>query len=146
MTHPSRQWQYSIQPPSCTTQGAAILFPRPIVRAAICFIAAGLLSIASSAQAVKSPDFTLIALPDPQMYSEYSPEIFKQQTAWIASHRDDLNIKFVIGLGDNVNDGDSDTQWKNASDAMAVLAGVPYAMAIGNHDYLHSKPPTRSAS
>lgn len=81
------------------------------------------------------------------MYSEYSPEIFKQQTAWIASHRDDLNIKFVIGLGDNVNDGDSDTQWKNASDAMAVLdqAGVPYAMAIGNHDYLHSKPPTRSA-
>ena len=81
------------------------------------------------------------------MYSEYFPETFKQQTEWIAAHREESNIKFVIGLGDNVNDGDSETQWKNASDAMTVLdkAGVPYAMAIGNHDYLHSKPPTRSA-
>ena len=81
------------------------------------------------------------------MYSEYFPETFKQQTEWIAAHREELNVKFVIGLGDNVNDGDSETQWKNASEAMAVLdqAGVSYAMAIGNHDYLHSKPPTRSA-
>jgi hypothetical protein len=104
-------------------------------------------SIGVNAQTVKSPEFTLIALPDPQMYSEYFPETFKQQTEWIAGHRDELNIKFVIGLGDNVNDGDSEAQWKNASDAMSVLdkASIPYAMAIGNHDYLHSKPPTRSA-
>ena len=130
---------------SAITQGAAILFRRPIVFAALCLILST--SIGASAQTIKSPDFTLIALPDPQMYSEYSPDTFKQQTAWIVAHRDELNIKFVIGLGDNVNDGDSETQWKNASDAMSVLdeAGVPYAMAIGNHDYLHSKPPTRTA-
>ncbi len=104
-------------------------------------------SLGATAQSVKPSEFTLIALPDPQMYSEYFPATFKQQTEWIVAHREELNIKFVIGLGDNVNDGDSETQWKNASEAMSVLdqAGVPYAMAIGNHDYLHSKPPTRSA-
>jgi len=130
---------------SVLTQGAAILFRRPIVFAALCLIF--FTSIGVSAQTIKSPDFTLIALPDPQMYSEYFPDTFKQQTAWIAAHRDELNIKFVIGLGDNVNDGDSEPQWKNASDAMSILdqVGLPYAMAIGNHDYLHSKPPTRTA-
>lgn len=125
-------------------QGAAILFSRSIAGLLICIC---LLTPAVVGQAVKSPDFTIIALPDPQMYSEYYPETFQQQTAWVAAHRDDLNIKFVIGLGDNVNDGDSETQWKNAALAMKALdeASVPYAMAIGNHDYMHSKPPTRSA-
>jgi hypothetical protein len=143
--HP--RWQYSIQAKPYTTIGAAILIFGQIFRLFVCALVSFVLYIPASAQNVKSPEFTLIALPDPQMYSEYSPEIFKQQASWIGAHRVDLNIKFVIGLGDNVNDGDSETQWKNASDAMALLdnSGIPYAMAIGNHDYLHSKPPTRSA-
>jgi hypothetical protein len=98
-------------------------------------------------QRVNPPDFSLIALPDPQMYSEYYPETFTAQTTWIVEHRAELNIQFVVGLGDNVNDGDSHVQYHNAVHALDVLehAGVPYAMALGNHDYLHSKPPTRQA-
>ena len=108
-----------------------------------------LILLAGSAfgQKVDPPDFTLIALPDPQMYSEFYPETYMAQTNWIVEHRQELNLQFVIGLGDNVNDGDSHVQWRNAINALDVLekAGVPYAMALGNHDYLHTKPPTRQA-
>jgi hypothetical protein len=94
---------------------------------------------------VHAPDFTLIALPDPQMYSEFSPQIWMKQTEWIAAHAAELNLKLVIGLGDMVNDGDSEKQYRNADAAVRVLdrAGVPYIMAVGNHDYLHIHPATR---
>ena len=103
---------------------------------------AGLLAMGGvcMAQTVQSPDFTIVALPDTQMYSQDFPANFTSQTQWIANNQSGLNIKFVVGLGDIVNVGNSTTQWNNAMASIGVMdtAGVPYALAIGNHDYNNS--------
>jgi len=108
-----------------------------------------LVGCAASAFA-QAPDdsFSIVVLPDPQNYSQYYPSIFKQQTQWIVDHRADLNIQFVVGVGDMVNHPDSDPEWANADQAVQVLdaAGIPYAMAIGNHDYDGVYPTARKAS
>jgi hypothetical protein len=93
-----------------------------------------------------SDEFTIVALPDTQNYSRYSPDIFRAQTQWISDHVQDQNIKLVLGLGDIVDDGSDLQQWQNADAAVRILDGrVPYFMAIGNHDYAASKPAARTA-
>jgi len=93
-------------------------------------------------------DFTVILLPDTQEYTQYYPQIFPAQTQWIAAQQQARNIQLVIGLGDIVNDGNSDAQWQNADTAMRTIdqAGIPYAMAIGNHDYDNQAPVARTAT
>src|SRR5262245_1373100 len=101
---------------------------------------------ASSFFAQASDTFTIIALPDTQIYSRAYPDIFKAQTQWIADNVSNLNIKLVLGLGDIVDDGGSLTQWQNANSAIATLDGrVPYMLAVGNHDYDNNVPASRSA-
>jgi hypothetical protein len=53
-----------------------------------------------------------------------------------------LNIQMVLGEGDIVNDFSSPAQQQNANAAFSILdqAGVPYLLAIGNHDYDHAAP------
>src|SRR4051812_17033684 len=94
------------------------------------------------------PDFSVIVMPDTQNYSQYYPQIFAAQTQWIVAQRDALNIQLVIGVGDIVNDGSSDAQWQNADAAVKTLdqAGIPYVMAIGNHDYDLQRPQDRKAT
>src|SRR4051812_28913861 len=103
------------------------------------------LSVARSA--AQQEDFTIVVLPDTQYYSARYPAIFSSQTRWIADHRTALNIQFVIGEGDIVDDAESTAQWDAADSAVSVLdaAHVPYALAIGNHDYDEEKPSARSA-
>ena len=92
-------------------------------------------------------DFTIIALPDTQYYSasgQYG-EIFQSQIDWIIANRTALNIVYVAGLGDIVNDGDSiPTQWPRATNALYRLDdpvltglpdGIPYGTVPGNHDH-----------
>jgi uncharacterized repeat protein (TIGR02543 family) len=80
--------------------------------------------------------WTLAVLPDTQIYSESYPELFKDQTRWIAANKDRYNIKYVLHLGDIVNVNTSLVQWTNAKAAISLLDGVvPYALAPGNHDY-----------
>ncbi|MBN1306138.1 MAG: metallophosphoesterase [Anaerolineales bacterium] len=81
-------------------------------------------------------DFTIIALPDTQHYSEKYPEIYASQTAWIVENAVDRNIVFVTHLGDIVQNNDLLVEeWKAADSAMSVLDGVvPYAVLPGNHD------------
>jgi hypothetical protein len=108
----------------------------------------GLSGCGGSAQSTPpvADEFTIVALPDTQNYSRYSPEIFRAQTQWIADHVHDQNIKLVLGLGDIVDDGADLQQWQNADGAVRNLDGhVPYFMAIGNHDYASSKPAARTA-
>ena len=90
-------------------------------------------------------EFTVIALPDTQHYAASYPHILRAQTEWIAAQREALNIQFVLGLGDIVDYGSSTTQWQNADAGYDVLdaAGVPYALAMGNHDYDEAKPSLR---
>lgn len=102
--------------------------------------------------AVESSDqFSVVALPDTQFYSENTggdrAAIFSAQTDWIVSERDAQNIGFVLHLGDITQRGDNPAtalnEWTNASNAMYRLEnptttmleeGVPYIMAVGNHD------------
>lgn len=96
-------------------------------------------------------DFSLVALPDTQWYSENAggnrAAIFSAQTDWIVAQRNALNIAAVLHLGDITQNGDNPStateEWSNASQAMYRLEnplttmlphGIPYSMAVGNHD------------
>ncbi|RYD46929.1 MAG: hypothetical protein EOP85_06445 [Verrucomicrobiaceae bacterium] len=79
--------------------------------------------------------WSIVLLPDTQIYSQNYPGMFEAQTSWIADNIRERNIKFVMHLGDitNVN---SVPEWKFARKAMANLDGImSYAFATGNHDY-----------
>ena len=82
-----------------------------------------------------SSGFSVILLPDTQYYTKHYPQIYRQQTRWIADHRDRLNIKFVIHLGDITQDNTT-AQWQVADKAHQILdrAGIPYSVVPGNHD------------
>src|SRR5690349_23336620 len=96
----------------------------------LCFVA----TLTSSAQ---TSDFSIVVLPDTQNEAEFFPQILALQTGWIVDQRAALNIQVVLGEGDIVNNGSSDAQQQNADAAFRLLdtAGIPYFLAIGNHDY-----------
>jgi hypothetical protein len=113
-----------------------------------CVYNAVLLSVAGIAHAQTAPDFTIIALPDTQYYSESYPNILNTQMQWITANASAMNIQAVLGLGDIVNDGSSATEWANADAAYKLLdaAHIPYFAAIGNHDYDGNNPPGRTSA
>src|SRR5215210_6288561 len=97
---------------------------------------------AASAEPVRATDvisvdpgrgeFTLVLVPDTQRYALHNPAMFFSQTHWIRDNRDGLNIRFVIHLGDIVDDN-TDREWRVADEAMGVLdAHVPYMVVPGN--------------
>lgn len=128
-----------------TTATARGLFPEPARagarRFARCMLGAALLAAALPASA--QPDFTIIALPDTQNYSQDNPAIYDAQTQWIAGEYTNpaspLNILFVTHLGDVVNigtDPSEEYQWINARNAHNIMesVGVPVGVCVGNHD------------
>ena len=78
----------------------------------------------------------VVMLPDTQLYSESNPEIFHDQTRWVADHVEEENIRFVTHVGDIVQNYDQvEEEWQVADDAMARIEElVPWGVAIGNHD------------
>jgi hypothetical protein len=104
------------------------------------------------------PDFSLIAIPDTQFYSENTgrnpsaggsgalASIFSAQTQWIVDNRSSRNIAFVSHMGDIVQNGDfsgNPVEWQRADTAMKTLEnqsatlrahGIPWGGAPGNHD------------
>src|SRR4249919_660089 len=122
-------------------------FPSRITRIAFLFLLSMLFG-AAPLRAQSSGDFTIVVLPDTQNYSQYYPQIFDSQTQWIASNAAAQNIKLVIGEGDIVNVSTSPTQWANAVHSIGILdqAQMPYALAIGNHDYDTLPPANRQAT
>lgn len=79
--------------------------------------------------------WTIVVLPDTQVYAASYPELFKDQARWIIENRERRNIKYVLHLGDITNNNTTN-QWDNARAAMSMLDGVvPYAFVPGNHDY-----------
>ncbi|NLF09572.1 MAG: metallophosphoesterase [Pirellulaceae bacterium] len=87
-----------------------------------------------------TPDFvpgswSMVLLPDTQMYAQDYPGLFTMQTHWIARNKDKFNIRYVLHLGDITN-GSRKYEWERAREAMGELDGaVPYAFVPGNHDY-----------
>ncbi len=86
--------------------------------------------------------FSLVILPDTQYYSAGmmggTPAMFKAQTAWIAANQNSRNIAYVVHLGDITQHGDGvPAEWTTADAAMTTLenAGIPYGVAVGNHDH-----------
>ena len=81
-------------------------------------------------------DYTFVWMSDTQFYAESYPEIFKEQTEWIAKMKKKLGIKYVFHTGDLVNQSRKKKQWRNADKYMKVLDenNIPYGVLAGNHD------------
>ncbi|MFC1679938.1 Ig-like domain-containing protein, partial [Elusimicrobiota bacterium] len=78
--------------------------------------------------------FSVVILPDTQLYSQTYPQIFSAQTEWIARNTAERNIEFVLHEGDITN-LNTEEEWGRAQSSLEVLDGrVPYALAVGNHD------------
>jgi hypothetical protein len=90
-----------------------------------------------------SPDFTVVALPDTQMYTANDTGIFEMQTQWIVDHRTTNNIVFVTHLGDLVNSWNISSEWNIANTAMSKLEppGIPYGISVGNCDMSNNGVP-----
>ena len=94
----------------------------------------GPLDVTLSMRRAAAPEFTIIAMPDTQFYSESYPAIFTSQVQWIIEKKAERNIVFVTHEGDIVNQNTT-TQWQRANTSMSMLDGVvPYGMGPGNHD------------
>jgi hypothetical protein len=104
------------------------------------------------------PDFSVIAIPDTQFYSENTGRnpvapgagavisLFTDQTQWIVNNRATRNIAFISHMGDIVQNGDfsgDPAEWIRADGAMKIIEnqattlrayGIPWGGAPGNHD------------
>jgi hypothetical protein len=87
--------------------------------------------------------FTVVALPDTQEYADRYPELFEGQTQWAVDLAAELDLAMVSHLGDVVDRGPDEDQWANARGALAILegGGVPYGVAMGNHDHMYGYGP-----
>ena len=89
---------------------------------------------ATDAFGTTDEDFSIVVLPDTQIYAWKYPELFHAQTRWIAENRAGYNIEYVLHVGDVV-EHNNEKEWEIARKAFSVLDGkVPYAIALGNHD------------
>jgi hypothetical protein len=90
-------------------------------------------------------DFTIVVLPDTQIYTIEGRNLekyFHDQTQWVRDNRERYNIVGVIHNGDVINNEPEVYQWQVASAAMARLEkpepglpdGMPYGVGVGNHD------------
>ncbi len=79
--------------------------------------------------------FTIPVLPDTQESVTRHHEMFYSQMNWIARSKDSLKIPIALHVGDLVN-FDTIPQYERASKGFATLdaVGLPYAIAVGNHD------------
>ncbi|MFC5004926.1 carbohydrate-binding domain-containing protein [Dactylosporangium cerinum] len=82
--------------------------------------------------------FSFAVMPDTQQEVLNATDTrFRQRTTWLVNNRAALDLRFVTHSGDVVNwDTPDHSQYVIARDAMRPLetAGIPYALAIGNHD------------
>ncbi|MGV8909829.1 MAG: metallophosphoesterase [Propionicimonas sp.] len=89
------------------------------------------------APAVGAP-FSFAVMPDTQQETTLaSNPKFGNRTQWLVDHRTELNLKYVLHVGDVVNWGWLvPSQYGVATAAIQRLAtaGIPYALTIGNHD------------
>lgn len=78
-------------------------------------------------------DYSFAVLPDTQYYAESYPDIYYNQTQFIANNND--SFQYVIHEGDLVNNPTS-SEYDVADQAFQDLenANVPYSMVVGNHD------------
>ncbi|MCO1595726.1 metallophosphoesterase [Micromonospora sp. RHAY321] len=84
------------------------------------------------------PKFSFAVMPDTQQEVLSSSDTrFRNRTDWLVQNRSALDLRFVASSGDVVNwDTPDHSQYVIAREAMRPIetAGIPYSLAIGNHD------------
>jgi 3',5'-cyclic AMP phosphodiesterase CpdA len=86
-------------------------------------------------------EFTIMFMPDTQRYAaqEEGAQANQMQSVmdWIAQNRERWNIQLVLHPGDVVEHGREHGEWSFAEAWFETLesAEIPYAVAVGNHDY-----------
>ena len=88
-------------------------------------------------------EWTLFVIPDTQHYSQdrdNAPIAYMHAAFdWLVETRDQLNIRFVQGLGDITERGSVTREWERASAAWNKLYGrIPFIVNQGNHDSIFS--------
>lgn len=109
--------------------------------------------------AAKAEDkfFQIAVLADTQYYTgeRYggSMGMFYNQIDWITANAEKEKIAYVVHVGDITDQGDKlPAQWEHAKDAMYRLEkplpglphGIPYGVAVGNHDVRPNGDPNGS--
>ena len=82
--------------------------------------------------------WTMVVIPDTQVYQTLNNGIFPEMTQWIVDNRDEYDIGLVQHVGDitEFNDRNNNLEWRRAKAAIQTLDGqVPYILSTGNHDY-----------
>jgi hypothetical protein len=81
--------------------------------------------------------FSVVVIPDSQIYADSHPEVLERHVQWIVDHQAEHDIRFVTHVGDIVNDGADPRQWENAARAFAPLldADIPHGFSVAAHDY-----------
>lgn len=81
--------------------------------------------------------FRIVVLPDSQNAADTFPEVLDATCDWIAANKANLNIQYVLHVGDMVERGADERMWNNFDNSMKRLekGGVPYILAVGNHDF-----------
>ena len=98
-------------------------------------VIAVLIGAIAPAVAGQPTSFSVVVLPDTQLYSEKFPDTYLVQTKWIKQRAKQHNIKMAVHLGDIVQNAGTEKEWRNADRAHRLLDGaVPYTMLPGNHD------------
>ena len=117
------------------SNGATGVSPTAPLQAIVSTPTGGPLTVSVGVRPAAREEFTIIALPDTQHYSEAFPAIFTSQTQWIKDNKEARNIVFVTHEGDIVQNSTSNSEWVAANTSMSILDGVvPYGMGPGNHD------------
>jgi VCBS repeat-containing protein len=124
------------QPVNVTpSDGATGVSQSPTLELSVSDPAGGQLAVNVALRKAAAPEFTIIAMPDTQHYSESFPAVFTSQTQWIVNNKESRNIVFVTHEGDIVEHNSNVTEWQRANASMSLLDGVvPYGMGPGNHD------------
>lgn len=82
--------------------------------------------------------FSFAVMPDTQQeVLRTNDSRFLNRTTWLAGRKSELDLRWVTHTGDVVNwDTPDHSQYEIASRAMRPLeqAGIPYSLAVGNHD------------
>ena len=94
--------------------------------------------------------FSIAVLPDTQYYTAMryggTMSMFQEQINWILKNYRKEKIAYIIHLGD-LTDHNAPAEWERATETMYKLdkTGVPYGVAVGNHDQSPNGTPSMGA-
>jgi len=80
-------------------------------------------------------EYTFVIYPDIQETVDYQQKLIYKQNEWVRDHAKDMNLKFVLTMGDLTNGIYSN--WHVTQEAFTIFddADIPYSPLLGNHDY-----------